>query len=1314
MKCPTFTSIERTRRLATTSALALSLAAVCSVSGQTTASPAAAGDPDEPVLVLSPFEVQAGSNEGYLATSSLAGSRLKTSLKDIASPISVVTPQFMEDTGARNLSDLLVYTTNTEVNGVAGNYTGVDLGKNGATDGGQNANLRNPQSGNRVRGLGSADITRNFFATDIPLDSYNTENIEIQRGPNAILFGLGSPAGIINGTMKAPILGQRKFKTELRVNNYGGTREALDANVPLVEGTLGFRLNLLHEDEAFRQEESYARTTRGTGALRWEPKLARSIFTQFTANVESGKTDSSRPRFSLPLDMISNWFDPSRLNKLTTAVPVNRATVAPGGAWYQYGPYLNRDIGGVGEWFDQEGMVWFNPNSSETGDPSNPGFPDAYHQRGGAHMSGSTRIGNWGMIAPMNYYDNGHFTLNPGVHPLTQKATFANDPDLLARINHMEQVSGQSFTSKPWNTWQLQQITDPSVFDFWNHDLAGPNNTQYVKYRAWNLSGVQTYFDGKLGLEVAYDRQNYKNGHINWINNPTNINIDINQNIRRATEYANPAQYGPEIPNPGFKRLVVVSGTEGQRNENDRTAERLTAYYQLDLKDRFQRRWLGDLLGSHTFTGNLARQSYRSRSRTFSLQTLGTGPELSRYIGANENFLGLHYLDTAANVGTNPGIAGLGIQPISVIQAAQPGEGTINDLYLDTQSRPIVPGYSRQQATGINDYRTNEANMYSNGPSDQKTRVNNRTFIVQSRFLNDKVVGLWSVRRDDFFQQSKGATSRFTSVLDAAGKPTGATEYNLGTQVQAPNGNYHSLPDSPSWMYDPANDKRAIQTTRAWGLVVHSPDFINKHLPWGTNFSYSLNASSNFRPESLSFDMYHKPNGTPSGVSRDHSFRINTLDGRVDLRVTWFKTVQKNSFYGGGPSGTHIKQQLARTLNGLMIDAISSTGVQNTTPEWLVNKWFYGDNYDKDLASQPIPQNWTKENGAALLNQPLRIRSRAVPGQPGYVAEGTPRPTGGGVYSEPPITEAELNYRREWFAARTDEEWFRPFNIYLPEGLDLNDGFRLVRSPVGNATSGAAFTWNADGGPAGYGNTSDKTAKGVELEIAANITPNWRIIFNGSRTNSSDTNILNVAGGGNIVKYYEAVKPVAQDGYAPIDATATYNYWQKKGFAHIAAFGDNTREYLGYMWTDGFERSYLQALASEGKDVGELRKYHANVITSYDFRDGRLKGFGIGGAARWQDKPLLGFKKVFLDAPVLNWVDDLSAPIYGESETNYDLWVSYRRKLNKRINYSVQLNVRNVFGGKKLVAVTANPDGSVGSYRMSEGTTWELTNRFEF
>ena len=54
-----------------------------------------------------------------------------------------------------------------------------------------------------MRGLASADNTRDFFVTDIPWDSYNVDRIDIQRGPGSILFGLGSPAGIVNASMNS-------------------------------------------------------------------------------------------------------------------------------------------------------------------------------------------------------------------------------------------------------------------------------------------------------------------------------------------------------------------------------------------------------------------------------------------------------------------------------------------------------------------------------------------------------------------------------------------------------------------------------------------------------------------------------------------------------------------------------------------------------------------------------------------------------------------------------------------------------------------------------------------------------------------------------------------------------------------------------------------------------------------------------------------------------------------------------------------------------------------------------------------------------
>src|SRR5210317_1216828 len=69
---------------------------------------------DEDVFELSPFTVDASGDSGYYATSTLAGSRLNTSLQDVAASITVVTPEFLEDIGATNIEESMVYVAGVE------------------------------------------------------------------------------------------------------------------------------------------------------------------------------------------------------------------------------------------------------------------------------------------------------------------------------------------------------------------------------------------------------------------------------------------------------------------------------------------------------------------------------------------------------------------------------------------------------------------------------------------------------------------------------------------------------------------------------------------------------------------------------------------------------------------------------------------------------------------------------------------------------------------------------------------------------------------------------------------------------------------------------------------------------------------------------------------------------------------------------------------------------------------------------------------------------------------------------------------------
>src|SRR5687768_1274572 len=131
---------------------------------------------EEPVTVLSPFEVTAEEDRGYLAGTVQSGTRLRMDLKDTAASISVITKDFMTDIGASNLEYLLVYTLGTEVGGAMGNFSDAGVIEN---PGGSELDYDNtfgsamPSTG--VRGLTAADVARDFFVSSIPPDGYNVD-----------------------------------------------------------------------------------------------------------------------------------------------------------------------------------------------------------------------------------------------------------------------------------------------------------------------------------------------------------------------------------------------------------------------------------------------------------------------------------------------------------------------------------------------------------------------------------------------------------------------------------------------------------------------------------------------------------------------------------------------------------------------------------------------------------------------------------------------------------------------------------------------------------------------------------------------------------------------------------------------------------------------------------------------------------------------------------------------------------------------------------------------------------------------------------
>ncbi len=76
---------------------------------------------------------------------------------------------------------------------------------------------------------------------------------------------------------------------------------------------------------------------------------------------------------------------------------------------------------------------------------------------------------------------------------------------------------------------------------------------------------------------------------------------------------------------------------------------------------------------------------------------------------------------------------------------------------------------------------------------------------------------------------------------------------------------------------------------------------------------------------------------------------------------------------------------------------------------------------------------------------------------------------------------------------------------------------------------------------------------------------------------------------------------------------------------------------------------------------------------------------------------------------------DRANPYYAPAELNVDVFASYTRRLwGDHVEWKVQLNVRNLIGNQGTIPITAQPDGSPASVRLSPDRRWYLTNSFGF
>jgi outer membrane receptor protein involved in Fe transport len=527
--------------------------------------PAAPGARDEKVLELSPFQVVADTN-GYYASNTLSGTRLNSKLEDLGASISIVTKQQMKDFAMLDINDIFLYEANTEG---TGNYTDFTVDRNGNT---ADNVAGNPNGANRIRGIGAANTARGNFATSgrVPIDPINVDAVEISRGPNSSIFGLGNASGTVNLIPATANLVRESTTTEFRTDSLGGMRASLDLNRPIFSGKLALRASAVFQEERFQRKPSYSRTKRYNGMVTYRPFKNTTL----RASVEFYENYDRRPNAILPRDGISYW----QANGRPTWDPVTW-TVTRNGV---------------------KTVVPFNSNQGtettalgaglESGGSGLYARPSLFIDQGGV-------IGLW-MIGRQS-----------GIPaPTTAVPNPIPTPDF--QTGNIRFVESQPAPRAGPLAQSILSITDPAIYDWFDVNVAATNWSQN-RDKNFTVELEQIFLKTPrhlLALQAGWFREDAKRYNRSFIgtggDSPMLLYVDVNERLLDGR------------PNPYFLR-PYINALEPTSNRQPflRDTYRAQLAYQLTLSP--EKGWLS-WLGDHSFAAygeykNTVQANYRFR-----------------------------------------------------------------------------------------------------------------------------------------------------------------------------------------------------------------------------------------------------------------------------------------------------------------------------------------------------------------------------------------------------------------------------------------------------------------------------------------------------------------------------------------------------------------------------------------------------------------------------------------------------------------------------------------------------------------------------
>jgi hypothetical protein len=843
---------------------------------------------EDETIMLSPFEV-VSDNKGYYAANTMSGTRLNSKIEDLGQPITVMTKEQMSDFAMIDINDVFDYMAGTEG---TNSYSQFTTDRTGAVV--DNVSL-SPNSANRVRGIGSANIAFGNIAMTgrVPVDPLWMDALELSRGPNANIFGLGNASGTVNQVPATANLTRDFTRVDLRADSYEGWRASLDVNRMLIKNKLSVRASYAYQHTGFVRKPAEEDAKRLSFQIKAQPFKSTTI----SASYFGYKNTAVRPNYTTPRDYYTDWVEAGK-------------------------PAWNPTTGFVTL---ANGQVYGNNNVLGSATPYT-GTPRFF---AGSESRSPFLIGAPGETS---------YWLRP-----TYTAVGATDPyantSLPTSAGHLRigyQVTGPSdtftATQQPLYNSVARPISDKSIYDWTKINLAGNS-------KAWD--DVDTYLiqldqfilntpKHTLAFQGAYLREDVKRlenqpmGPASVNSNVGQLQVDVNSHFLDGT------------PNPYFGRPYLRSSEPYLRDKPMLwDTYRAQGAYRVDFsRDDGWTKWLGtqQVLGYYEY------KDQQNRTYNYRHTAVGSGTSWEQnYIALNAP-LGLQsnanaqaqYLNGSGALWPGTNFPRLNEQ--YYVGSTSGGGIEYAPNYFPEGARVPYAWGSGPSAMNYDTTTIGWSPVFGGGLNNVNTRIKTMGGVFQSTFLDGKLVGTYGLREDEVFDRNAPFA---TLTPDLRGFDFGASNRWTSDWRKA-SGKTKTL----SIVARPFRDIGFLKSQ------VSSGSGIGKFLgEVATSFSPTYNKSDNFIAQGPAYDLFLQKLPNQTGTSKDIGFWITALDNKLSIRYTYYDTKQLN--LRDGDIST-MAQRILRYEGFVSNDAWNLT---KQTTAWLNNQYTGGTASDAQIAA---------------------------------------------------------------------------------------------------------------------------------------------------------------------------------------------------------------------------------------------------------------------------------------------------------------------------------------------------------------------------